>query len=361
MGLELRGISKRLGGRVVIDNASLDIRSGEMVCLLGPSGCGKTTSLRIIAGLETADSGAVRINGRDVTSVPPEKRNIGLVFQNYALFPHLTVADNIAFGLKLQRLSKAEVATRVTDALALVRLSGLEGRYPQQLSGGQQQRVALARALSIKPQLLLLDEPLSNLDAKLRDEMREEIRRLQTEVGITTVFVTHDQEEALSLADRVAVMNRGKIVQVDAPHEMYERPEDLFVAGFLGRVNRFPGKVLAVHGQTVELATDLGPTITGIRSKAINIGDAAVGLVRPERIRLAPAAAGGTTSNAIEGRVVSANLLGSRIFYRLDCGRIQLEIEVTNRQSDRFGVGDRVHASWDNESCLFLANLPIET
>lgn len=236
--LRLRRLSKHYHDFVGVEALDLNIASGELVALLGPSGCGKTTTLRMIAGLLPATSGTITVGDRDVTHMPTYKRDMGIVFQNYALFPHMTIGNNVAFGLEMRGIAKDEIAKRVREALAMVRLDGKEDRKPSQLSGGQQQRVALARALVIRPSILLLDEPLSNLDAKLRDEMRQEIRDIQQKLGITAIFVTHDQVEALAMCDKVAVMNAGKLMQIGTPHEIYEQPSNPFVASFVGRVNR---------------------------------------------------------------------------------------------------------------------------
>jgi putative spermidine/putrescine transport system ATP-binding protein len=242
--LELGRLSKHFGPTVAVHDVSLDVRDGEFVVLLGPSGCGKTTTLRMIAGFLAPTSGRVRIGDKDVTTLPPWKRNAGMVFQSYALFPHLTVAENVAFGLEMRKLPQSDIPERVAEALRLVRLEGLAERLPRQLSGGQQQRVALARALVIRPDVLLLDEPLSNLDAKLRETVRVEIRELQRQLGSTTVMVTHDQEEALIMADRLVVMSEGSVRQIGSQRDLYERPADRFVAGFVGRSNLLPGKVV---------------------------------------------------------------------------------------------------------------------
>src|SRR6188508_2973708 len=241
--LELIDLSKRYGEQAAVAGVTLDVTDGEFLVLLGPSGCGKTTTLRMIAGLVEPSGGAARIGGTDVTHLPPWRRNTGMVFQSYALFPHMSVADNVAFGLQMRRLGKSEIETRTREALRLVRLEGFAQRLPRQLSGGQQQRVALARALAIRPDVLLLDEPLSNLDAKLREQVRVEIRELQRQLGLTTVMVTHDQEEALTMADRLVVMNEGSVRQVGSQRDLYERPADRFVAGFVGRSTFLGGTV----------------------------------------------------------------------------------------------------------------------
>lgn len=236
--LTFESLTKTFGSTTALDNFSISVRAGELLTLLGPSGCGKTTALRLAAGFETPDSGRVVINGIDITSLPPHKRNIGMVFQNYSLFPHLSVLDNVRFGLRMRRVDRAEAMSRSNEMLELVRLNGLAHRYPHQLSGGQQQRVALARALTIRPDVMLLDEPLSALDAKVRAEVRDEIRALTTQFGTTTIFVTHDQDEALGLSDRLCVMNLGRVEQVGAPIEVYDKPATPFVAGFVGEMNR---------------------------------------------------------------------------------------------------------------------------
>src|SRR6202050_3905727 len=243
--VRMDGLSRRYGAVVALDHLDLTLRPGELVALLGPSGCGKTTTLRLLAGLEDTDTGSITVAGRDITRLPASKRDMGMVFQAYSLFPHMTVRDNVAFGLRLRRVSAAERGTRAMEMLELVGLAVQAARYPHQLSGGQQQRVALARALAIQPQVLLLDEPLSALDAKVRAQLRDQIRRIQLEVGITTLFVTHDQEEALAIADRVGVMREGRIEQLASPTEVYSRPATAFVADFVGLSNRLAGEVRA--------------------------------------------------------------------------------------------------------------------
>ena len=284
--LQLTDIRKIFDTFVALRGVSLEIARGEFVTLLGPSGCGKTTTLNLIAGFIEADGGEIMIGGRPVTGIPSHKRNLGMVFQNYALFPHLTVFDNIAFGLKMRRVERAEIARRVDRALALVRMPGLERRYPKQLSGGQQQRVALARALVIEPAILLLDEPLSNLDAKLREEMRVELREIQREVGITTVFVTHDQEEALVMSDRIAVMNCGMVEQVGTPAEIYERPATNFVAQFVGESNCFRGHVEESREGVVVVKTEEGLIIRARSDRAWRPGDRVQVAIRPEKIQV---------------------------------------------------------------------------
>ncbi|WP_415952090.1 ABC transporter ATP-binding protein [Streptomyces sp. KLOTTS4A1] len=269
VAVQLKQLRREFDRTVALDGLDLDIAPGEMIALLGPSGCGKTTALRIIAGFETVDSGELLMDGQDITGTPANRRDIGMVFQSYSLFPNMTAAENVGYGLRVRGKSKAERGERAQELLDLVGLPGREGHYPHQLSGGQQQRVALARALAVRPKVLLLDEPLSALDAKVRLTLREEIRRIQLELGITTVFVTHDQEEALSMADRVAVMKDGRLEQCAAPSELYERPATPFVAEFVGTMNRLPGTVrdgslaelfgrrLPIHGEAPAAGTDV--------------------------------------------------------------------------------------------------------
>src|SRR5215813_2664798 len=252
--IEIAGVSKVYDGGVrAVDTIEIDIRQGEFFSLLGPSGCGKTTTLRMVAGFETPSAGAIRINGQDVTRLRPNQRNVGMVFQSYALFPNMTVAGNVGFGLRVANKPAAEIAARVEEMLKLIKLPTLGGRYPYQLSGGQQQRVALARALAIKPQVLLLDEPLSALDAKIRVSLREEIRSLQRSLGITTIYVTHDQEEALSMSDRIVVMNEGRVEQIGTPFEIYNFPRTRFVASFVGTLNLLKGKIIDAAGGRIAI------------------------------------------------------------------------------------------------------------
>ena len=246
--LSLRRLEKRFGAHAAVHELTLDVRDGELMCLLGPSGCGKTTTLRMIGGFETPDGGDIEIDGHSVVGVPPERRPTAMVFQRYNLWPHMTVEGNVAFGLRLRRMSRAQIETKVRDVLALVGLPDAGRKYPHQLSGGQQQRIAVARALVLEPKLLLLDEPFSNLDARLRVRMREEVKQLQREIGITTVFVTHDQEEALTIADRITVMRDGVAEQVDTPWRLYANPRTLFVADFIGTMNIVPARVLRAEG-----------------------------------------------------------------------------------------------------------------
>src|SRR5215471_14197299 len=300
--LHLNNVSKKFAEVLAVDDLSLEVADGEFVVLLGPSGCGKTTTLRIIAGFIEASAGAVRIGARDVTNDPPYRRNVGFVFQNYALFPHLDVAENVAFGLRRRRRPEPEIAERVSRALALVKLEGFEARMPRQLSGGQQQRVAIARALVIAPDVLLLDEPLSNLDAKLRRDVRQELRRLQKLSGITTVMVTHDQDEAMSIGDRLVVMNHGRVQQIGSPQALYRHPANRFVAGFIGRGNFLDG---AAGLDGCSFVTRGGLTIVCAR---LDPGADTL-LVRPENVAVRPG--GATGVNCFPARIAAAVFQGS--------------------------------------------------
>jgi iron(III) transport system ATP-binding protein len=321
--IRLRELQKRFGGVTAVDGANLEIGDGELFTLLGPSGCGKTTLLRLLAGFYTPDGGEIWFGERRVDGLRPYERNIGMVFQNYALWPHMTVHANVAYGLKLRKLAGATIARRVADGLQKVNLTGLEQRYPGQLSGGQQQRVALARALVLGPDILLLDEPLSNLDAKIRVQVRTEIRKLQKDLGITTVYVTHDQEEALSLSDRVAVMREGRVLQVAPPKELYERPLDRFVADFVGVNNFLPGTCRALGEGRVAAETAIG-VVQSSPAPSVGPGDRCVVAVRPENITL-----GSDHENTFAGRVVMAAYLGSTLRYDVEVGAgVVLKVDV---------------------------------
>ncbi|MCC7487169.1 MAG: ABC transporter ATP-binding protein [Burkholderiales bacterium] len=319
MRISVENLTKLFGAQAAISAVSLSIEEGEMFTLLGPSGCGKTTLLRLIAGFYAPDEGVVRFDERVVNAVPPHERGIGMVFQNYALWPHMTVSENVGYGLKLRKVGAAELGDRVRAVLDKVELKGLGERYPGQLSGGQQQRVALARALVLNPQILLLDEPLSNLDAKIRIQVRAEIRKLQKELGITTVYVTHDQEEALTLSDRIAVFNRGKVFQVGPPRALYERPANRFVADFIGINNLVEGTVRAVEGagERVRVETAVGE-IVAIHEARLSVGDRCVLCIRPENAAVDGPSGGG--GNRFTGRVAFAAYLGNTLRYDVDLG-----------------------------------------
>ena len=348
--LELQGVSKTYGDFAAVAGIDLDIAQGELVVLLGPSGCGKTTTLRMIAGFVVPSGGTIRLAGKDITQRPPWKRNTGLVFQSYALFPHMTARDNVAFGLRMRGLPDASIAAKVAEALRLVRLEGLSERLPRELSGGQQQRVALARALVIEPLVLLLDEPLSNLDAKLRAEVRVEIRDLQRKLGLTTVMVTHDQEEALTMADRLVVMSQGKVQQIGTQRELYEHPANAFVAGFVGRTNFLRGRVEA---------PGLFRTESGLGIRCAN-GAARNGrtlAVRPERLSIVTGAET-MAGNSFPGTVEFATYLGGILEYHVRLTPAdRLLVQTPNKQGDHaHAVGDRVHLQWPVEAGLVLAD-----
>jgi putative spermidine/putrescine transport system ATP-binding protein len=305
--IALEGVTKRFaGGVTAVDAVELQVEPGEFFSLLGPSGCGKTTTLRMIAGFEMPDAGAIRVGGRDITNLPVHRRGMGMVFQSYALLPHRTVAENVAFGLRMRRVTKAEIAERVAAALAQVKLTGLEDRRPAQLSGGQQQRVALARAVVIRPAVLLCDEPLGALDRKLRQAMQIELKELQRALGVTLVFVTHDQEEALAMSDRIGVMNAGRLEQVGTPAEIYDRPRTRFVAEFIGEINLIDG----VSGE----GRFTLPDGRAVPAPAAASGAATLAL-RPERARLVRSGEG-----AIDGTVADASFLGDQVLYTIDAG-----------------------------------------
>jgi ABC-type Fe3+/spermidine/putrescine transport system ATPase subunit len=324
MEISLRGVVKRFETTTAVDGATLAIADGELFTLLGPSGCGKTTLLRLIAGFyRPPDAGEIHFGARRVDRLPPYERNIGMVFQNYALWPHMTVRANITYGLRLRRLPAAEITRRLEDGLRQVNLAGLEDRYPGQLSGGQQQRVALARALVLNPDILLLDEPLSNLDAKIRIQVRAEIRKLQQALGITTVYVTHDQEEALSMSDRVAVMRDGRIQQVATPKELYERPVNRFVADFVGTNNLIPGICTARGEGRSVVETALGP-VHGRPGVGVAAGSRCVLAVRPENVAL-----GDGGDNVFDARVAFASYLGNTLRYDVEtAGGLVLKVDV---------------------------------
>lgn len=343
--VELREISKHFGQTTAVDRVTLQIYRGEFFSLLGPSGCGKTTTLRLLAGFESPDSGELFINGSPATRTPPQERDVNLVFQNYALFPHLTVEQNVAFGLEIKKLPKATIRERVGKALELVRLSGLGARFPHQLSGGQQQRVALARALVTEPSVLLLDEPLGALDLKLRQEMQLELKRLQRELNITFLYVTHDQEEALRLSDRLAVMHQGRVLQVGTPQEIYERPATRFVADFIGESNFFEGRV--VHTAGTRAVVQIGPLQTNVFTDSpLQVNQRVTLALRPERIQLCPPDEGNGTWTGLVEELLYA---GKETRYRV---RVSPEITVTvsSPGANGIAVGERVGLRWDPHS-----------
>ncbi len=323
--LTLTNISKMFGNSVAVRDFNLDVERGEFISFLGPSGCGKTTTLRMIAGFELPSTGAIVVNGQDISMKPPNQRNVGMVFQSYALFPNMTVADNVGFGLKIAAKPKAEIERTVAEMLDVIHLPNFGGRYPHQLSGGQQQRVALARALAIHPQVLLLDEPLSALDAKIRVELRSEIRRIQRQLGITTIYVTHDQEEALSLSDRIVVMSAGQVEQIGTPFEIYNYPKTAFTAAFIGQLNMLPVTV-----------TDPGTGQCDFRGQPVATSqaiEAAAGAsvrlaIRPEELGLGQSPG----DNHLPGRVEAVTFLGAIVRVRVDLGETSVSVDLFNER-----------------------------
>lgn len=334
--LELSGLRKEYPGTAspAVDDVTLSAGRGEFLALLGPSGCGKTTTLRMLAGLIEPSSGAVRLDGKDITHTPVHKRSMGMVFQSYALFPHLDVKSNVAYGLRMRRVPKAQVAQRVAEALAAVRLGHLADRRVQALSGGQQQRVALARAIVIEPALFLMDEPLSNLDAKLRDAMRREIRDIQQRMGITAVFVTHDQDEALTMADKIAVMSEGRLEQFGSPEEIYERPATRFVAEFVGTANLFDGATVTRTGDTALL--DL-PRVGKLSARNVTaVPDNAIAMLRPHQLRLS---AGDPGPGELAGVIRSAVYFGDTIQYQIEIGAQLVTVSSVAGEGQLLPVG----------------------
>jgi spermidine/putrescine transport system ATP-binding protein len=341
----LTNITKRYDENTVVQDVSLTVDRGEFVSILGPSGCGKTTTLRMTAGFIQPDEGTVEIRGRVVNHVPPHKRDFAMVFQNYALFPHLSVFDNVAFGLRITKVKRSELRERVARALEAVNLTGFEERRPRQLSGGQQQRVALARAIVMNPAVLLLDEPLSNLDLKMRQSMRLEIKQLQHQLGVTTIFVTHDQEEALTMSDRVIVMNQGRIEQVGTPEQIYEHPQTTFVADFIGVSNLIPGAATAAGPGVADFAIGDEATVR-VAVNGVAPASAQRLLVRPEKIRLSPTPDAEPGHNVLPCTIGNVVYMGSVIRYYLRLGGASVICDQVNLGSATFAPGDQAFASW---------------
>ena len=355
MNILLKDLVKKFGTLEAVSHISLEIKDGELFTLLGPSGCGKTTLLRLIGGFHRPDSGEIYFGDRPVAPIPPYERNIGMVFQNYALWPHMTIFDNIAYGLKLRKFAREDIVSKVSHALHLVNLSGLEKRYPGQLSGGQQQRVALARALVLNPDVLLLDEPLSNLDAKIRIQVRAEIRKLQKELGITTIYVTHDQEEALTLSDRIAVIDHGKMQQLGSPRALYAKPETPFVADFIGINNLMPGEVREIveQDQKMKVQTDVGPLICTME-RPFKPGERCMVCVRPETASLSPEETKEKEMNVLPGTVSFASYIGNTIRYdvELQNGKI-FKVDIQNPWYHQpFPLGEKVLISFPQQITL---------
>jgi putative spermidine/putrescine transport system ATP-binding protein len=349
MSLRVEGLEKHFGAVAAVRGVDLDVPSGTFFTLLGPSGCGKTTILRSIAGIYTPDRGRILLDGVEVTTRPIHARNMALVFQNHALFPHMTAFDNVAFGLRMRRVPRTELRTRVDEALALVRLDGLGARMPAELSGGQQQRVALARALVVRPSLLLLDEPLSNLDARLRDELRVELRALQHRLGVTTILVTHDIEEAFVLSDRVAVLRAGRIEQVGAPRELYRTPTTRFVANFVGPANEIALTSIETADGTVCGTTDTGLRLRLPQDVAATAGRPAWLIVRPEHLSVAP----GPLSNRLDAVVDDLVYAGAGTICRLRVGGTALSMQIPG-EATALTLGARVSVGWDEADSVVL-------
>jgi spermidine/putrescine transport system ATP-binding protein len=352
--VELESVTKVFGNVVAVDNITLRIGDGEFYSLLGPSGCGKTTTLRVVAGFEMPTRGEVRIHGKPMGSTPAFKRPVNTVFQNYALFPHMTVGKNIAFGLDMKKVPKEEIRQRVEEALEMVRLPGFAERKPNQLSGGQQQRVALARALVNRPEVLLLDEPLGALDLKLRKTMQLELKQLQQEVGITFIYVTHDQEEALTMSDRIAVMHQGRVFQEGTPVEIYERPRSRFVADFIGETNFLEGVVDGLEGERATVLVDGQLSVAAMVGEEVHRGQSVSVAVRPEKISLAAAGSVGYA-----GRITELIYIGTDTRYRVQLTEhsslMVREQNVAFEEHRIFHQGDQVAVRWDPANALVLA------
>jgi spermidine/putrescine transport system ATP-binding protein len=351
VAVELSAVTKRFGEFVAVDDLSLDIYEGEFFSLLGPSGCGKTTTLRMIAGFEEPTEGEISVGGDPMRRVPPYRRPVNTVFQSYAIFPHLNVFDNVAFGLRRSGVKGEELHKRVTDACEMVQLSGFEKRKPSMLSGGQQQRVALARALVNHPEVLLLDEPLGALDLKLRKEMQLYLKNLQHEVGITFIYVTHDQEEALTMSDRIAVMNEGRVQQVADPPTLYELPRNRFVSDFIGQTNVFSGTVESVSGKRITLSTPSGKVEATAREAEVEVGAEAHAAVRPEKVRF-----GSEGDNVSTARIQQLVYLGVSTQYiaELPDGEKLVLYQQNSREDANPEIGEEVPVAWDARNCLIL-------
>ncbi|MEM4733153.1 MAG: ABC transporter ATP-binding protein [Candidatus Bathyarchaeia archaeon] len=357
--VELVNITKTFGNVVAVNNFSLAVTTGEFMTLLGPSGCGKTTVLRLIAGFLKPDSGQILIKGKDFSKKAPYERRLGMVFQSYALFPHMKACDNVAFGLKLRKIKKEEIDKKVREALETVQLLECSERYPRELSGGQQQRIALARALVIEPDVLLFDEPLSNLDFKLRQQMRFELKAIQKKVGITAIYVTHDQTEALTMSDRIAIMNKGKLLQVGTPTEIYEKPANKFIANFIGEANFIEGKLLHVAEAKNELTIAMGndltldiETVDWEEEKLKEKQEVSVA-IRPHKFRISRKKT--QRANSIEGKIENLAYIGSMIKYdvRLPDGTI-VKVDQPLLKKIEFEIGERIYLEWDAEDCMIL-------
>jgi len=357
--VELRNVIKRFPGVTAVDHVSFKVEQGKIFSLLGPSGCGKTTTLRLVAGFETLDEGDVLIDNKVVNDIPAHKRNCSTVFQTLALFPHMTVEENIAYGLERRKFPKDEIKNRVGEALELMQLSGMGKRRPSQLSGGQRQRVALARSLVLRPRILLLDEPLASLDRKLRKEMQTEVRRIQQEVGITFLYVTHDQKEALNISDTIAVMAKGRLEQVGTPNEIYETPRTMFIADFMGATNIFLGKAIASGGREVQLESEDGLRVIALENKNIIRSREIVGIsVHPERVDVLAENTDLEADNKFRGKIAEMSYQGDFTEMKIcvdQVGRV-ITAHVSNEpdQKARFSLGERVLVCWGRHSSSIL-------
>lgn len=356
--VELKNVTKRFGKVVAADNVSLAVNQGEFMTLLGPSGCGKTTILRLIAGFIKPDSGQILIKGKDVSRKAPYERNLGMVFQSYALFPHMKACDNVRFGLKLRKMDPQEIEKKVLEVFEMIQLLECFDRYPRELSGGQQQRIALARSLVTEPDVILFDEPLSNLDFKLRQQMRFELKAIQKKVDITSIYVTHDQTEALTMSDRVAIMNKGRIVQIGTPTEVYEKPKNKFVAGFIGEADFIEGKLLHADKEKNELTVDIGNLALTIEptsfdeekieeKKAVSIA------IRPHKFRITKKKT--QKNNFIEGKIENVAYIGSMIKYevRIPNGTV-VKVDQPLLKRIEFEAGEKIYLEWDPDACIVL-------
>lgn len=351
---EIRNLSKKFDSNTVLNNVNLKIEKGTFLSLLGPSGCGKTTTLRIVAGFEKPDAGDILIENEVINKIPVYKRNIGMVFQSYALFPHMNIEQNIAYGLEQRNMSQSEIKKEVAKAIEMVQLTGMEKRKPKQLSGGQQQRVALARALVIKPRLLLLDESLSALDKKLRVDMQVELRQIQKRIGITTIFVTHDQEEALTLSDKIAVMNEGEIIQLDTPHAIYERPNNSFVAGFLGQSNFFKGVIIDINDDIYCLQMKNGQKIYIETEDKLKLNQNCILSIRPEKISIEKEKPYNKT--CLKGVIKFITYAGNLSIYRVEVMGEEVIVQMQNQLGEeRFKNGENIYLTW-NKACSIILN-----
>jgi spermidine/putrescine transport system ATP-binding protein len=358
--LEIRNVTRRFGDFVAVDEVSLSVEAGEFFCLLGPSGCGKTTLLRMIAGFDAPDGGSIWIDGANMTGVPPEGRNVHTVFQSYALFPHMTVAENIAFPLRMAKVPAAQIHSAIEEALEDVSLTGMSGRYPNELSGGQRQRVAVARALVTRPQLLLLDEPLAALDAKLKEKMQLELIALQKEVGIAFVYVTHDQQEALALSHRIAVMNKGKVEQLDEPSRLYSFPKNRFVADFIGTCNIFDAEVLSADAARLRLHIPGLGEVDALQTDAVAAGARGALALRPEQVSIVERLQPNQDENHFSGKVFDFLYLGDVTVYVVELPNgLRVEAMLPNSAPGRatfFEAGDAVEISWRYDAGRFLSD-----